>query len=69
VYNRAYINERVPFNVLSAVLERPLADGILCMLTYTALIRDPHALVYVDNILDYIRLVRAAVRAVTSWDL
>ncbi|KAH6696617.1 hypothetical protein BKA61DRAFT_622814 [Leptodontidium sp. MPI-SDFR-AT-0119] len=49
VYNGAYINERVPFDVLSAVLERPSADGILRMLTYMSLMRDPRALVQVPD--------------------
>jgi hypothetical protein len=49
VYNRAYINKRVPFNVLSAVLERPSIDGILYMLTYMSLMRDPRALVHMPN--------------------
>jgi hypothetical protein len=52
VYNGAYINERVPFDVLSAVLERPSIDGILRMLTHMSLIRDPRAPVHVpDNVL------------------
>ena len=49
VYNGAYINERVPFDVLSAVLERPSADGILCMLTHMSLMRDPRAPVRVPD--------------------
>jgi Protein of unknown function (DUF3435) len=49
VYNGAYINERVPFDVLSAVLERPSVDGILYMLTYMSLIRDPRAPVHMPN--------------------
>jgi hypothetical protein len=40
VYNGAYINERVPFDVLSAVLEQPSADGILHMLTHMSLMCD-----------------------------
>ncbi|KAH7370272.1 hypothetical protein BKA65DRAFT_589640 [Rhexocercosporidium sp. MPI-PUGE-AT-0058] len=52
LYNGAYINERVPFDVLSAVLERPSADGILRMLTHMSLMRDPRALVHVlDDVL------------------
>lgn len=43
LYNRAYINERVPFDVLSAVLDRPSADGILHMLTHMSLMRNPRA--------------------------
>ncbi|KAH9207662.1 hypothetical protein DL95DRAFT_468460 [Leptodontidium sp. 2 PMI_412] len=38
VYNRAYINERVRFDVQSAVPECPSADGVLRMLTH-----EPHA--------------------------
>ncbi|KAL5315253.1 hypothetical protein ACEPPN_017905 [Leptodophora sp. 'Broadleaf-Isolate-01'] len=49
VYNGAYINERVPFDVLSAVLERPSADGILRMLTYISLMRDPRAPIHVPD--------------------
>ncbi|KAH7364055.1 hypothetical protein BKA65DRAFT_603155 [Rhexocercosporidium sp. MPI-PUGE-AT-0058] len=49
VYNGAYINERVPFDVLSAVLERPSADGILRMLTHMSLMRDPRAPVHVPD--------------------
>jgi hypothetical protein len=49
VYNGAYINKRVPFDVLSTVLERPSVDGILRMLTHISLIRDPRAPVHVPN--------------------
>jgi hypothetical protein len=49
VYNRAYINKRVLFNVLSTVLKRPSIDSILRILTYISLIRDPHALVHVPD--------------------
>jgi Protein of unknown function (DUF3435) len=49
VYNGAYINERVGFDVLSAVLERPSADGILRMLTHMSLTRDPRAPVHVPD--------------------
>jgi len=49
VYNGAYINERVPFDVLSAVLERPSADGILRMLIHMSLMRDPRAPVHVPD--------------------
>ncbi|KAH6704125.1 hypothetical protein BKA61DRAFT_739939 [Leptodontidium sp. MPI-SDFR-AT-0119] len=49
VYNGAYINERVPFDVLSAVLERPSADGILRMLTHMSLMRDPRAPIHVPD--------------------
>ncbi|KAH6714804.1 hypothetical protein BKA61DRAFT_674126 [Leptodontidium sp. MPI-SDFR-AT-0119] len=51
LYNGAYINERVPFDVLSAILERPSADSILRMLTYMSLMRDPRALVHVPDVL------------------
>jgi hypothetical protein len=52
VYNRAYINKRVPFDILSAILEQPFADSILRMLTYISLMRNPRALVYMpDNVL------------------
>jgi hypothetical protein len=43
VYNGAYINERVSFDVQSAVLERLSANGILRMLTHMSLMRDPRA--------------------------
>src|SRR5271154_6891087 len=49
VYNGAYINERVRFDVLSAVLERPSADGILRILTHMSLMRDPRAPVQVPD--------------------
>jgi len=49
VYNGAYINERVPFDVLSTVLERPSTDGILRMLTHMSLMRDPRAPVHVPD--------------------
>ncbi|KAH6714543.1 ankyrin repeat-containing domain protein [Leptodontidium sp. MPI-SDFR-AT-0119] len=49
VYNAAYINERVLFDVQSAVLERPFANGILCMLTHMSLMRDPRAPVHVPD--------------------
>ncbi|KAH7418717.1 hypothetical protein BKA64DRAFT_730274 [Cadophora sp. MPI-SDFR-AT-0126] len=49
VYNAAYINERVLFDVQSAVLERPSADGILRMLTHMSLMRDPRAPVHVPD--------------------
>jgi hypothetical protein len=52
VYNKAYINKRVLFNVLSTVLKQPFIDGILYILTYISLICDPYALVYMlDNVL------------------
>lgn len=49
VYNGAYINERVRFDVLSAVLERPSADGVLRILTHMSLMRDPRAPVQVPD--------------------
>jgi phage terminase small subunit len=49
VYNGAYINERMPFDVLSAVLERPSADGILRLLTYISFMRDPRAPIHVPD--------------------
>jgi hypothetical protein len=49
VYNGAYINERVLFDVLSAVLERPSVDSILRILTHISLICDPRALVHVPD--------------------
>jgi hypothetical protein len=49
VYNRVYINEQVLFDVLSAVLERPSADGVLRMLMYISLIQDPRAPIHVPD--------------------
>ncbi|KAF7944137.1 hypothetical protein EAE96_010541 [Botrytis aclada] len=49
VYNGAYINERIRFDVQSAVFERPSADGVLRMLTHMSLMRDPRAPVVVPN--------------------
>ena len=49
VYNGAYINERVRFDVQSIVLERPSADGALRMLTYMSLTRDPRAPIQVPD--------------------
>jgi hypothetical protein len=49
VFNGAYINERVRFDVQSAVLERPSADGVLRMLTHMSLMRDPRAPVHVPD--------------------
>ncbi|PVH67660.1 hypothetical protein DL98DRAFT_443130, partial [Cadophora sp. DSE1049] len=52
VYNKAYINKRVLFDVLSAVLERPSANSILRILTYISFIRNPRALIHIpDDIL------------------
>lgn len=49
VYKRSHINKRVRFNVLSAVLERPSTDGVLCILTHISLMRDPRAPVHVPD--------------------
>jgi hypothetical protein len=49
VYNGAYINKRVPFNVLSTILEWPSINSILYILTYISLIRNPRILVHVLN--------------------
>jgi hypothetical protein len=49
VYNGSYINERVRFDVQSAVLERPSADGVLRMLTHMSLMRDPRAPIHVPD--------------------
>jgi len=49
MYDGAYINEWVQFDVLSAVLERPSADGVLRMLTHMSLMRDTRALVHVPD--------------------
>lgn len=49
VYNGSYINERVRFDVQSAVLERPSTDGVLRMLTHMSLMRDPRAPVHVPD--------------------
>jgi hypothetical protein len=49
VYNRAYINEQVQVDVLSTVLKRLSADGILHMLTHTSLTRDLRAPVHVPD--------------------
>ena len=52
IYNRSYINERVRFDVQSAVLERPSVDGVLRILIYMSLIRDPCAPIYIlDDVL------------------
>ena len=49
VYNRAYINKRILFNILSIILERLSINNILYILTYMSLIRDPYTLVHVLN--------------------
>jgi len=52
VYNKAYINKQVLFDILSAVLKQPSVDGVLRMLTHISLIQDPCALIYIlDNVL------------------
>ncbi len=45
VYNSAYINKRVKFNIQLAFLERLSAYRILCALTHMSLTRNPRALV------------------------
>jgi hypothetical protein len=49
VYNRSYINERVWFDLQSAVLERPSVDGVLHMLIHMSLMRDPRASIHVPD--------------------
>jgi hypothetical protein len=49
VYNGSYINERVRFDMQSAVLECPSADGVLRMLTHMSLMRDPRAPIHVPD--------------------
>jgi hypothetical protein len=49
VYNGAYINEIVEFDVLSTILKRLSVDSILRILTHMSLIRNPRALVDVPN--------------------
>jgi hypothetical protein len=49
VYNRAYINKRVLFNILSIILERPSIDSILRILIYISLMHDPRAPIHVPN--------------------
>ena len=49
VYNGAYINKRVPFDVLFAALERPSADSILRILTHMSLMRNPRALIHLPE--------------------
>jgi hypothetical protein len=49
VYNKAYINEQVLFNILSAVFKRPFANGVLCMLMYISLMQDLCAPIQVLN--------------------
>jgi hypothetical protein len=39
----------VRFNIQSAVLKRPSVDGVLRILTYISLIRDPRAPIHVPN--------------------
>ena len=49
IYNRAYINKRVLFDVLSIVLKQPSIDNILYILTYMSLIYNPRILIDVPN--------------------
>jgi hypothetical protein len=49
VYNKAYINKKVLFNVLFAILKRPSADSILRMLIHMSLMHDPRALINTLN--------------------
>ncbi|KAH8748340.1 hypothetical protein BGZ57DRAFT_776637, partial [Hyaloscypha finlandica] len=49
VYNRAYINKRVLFNILSTILEQPSIDRILYILTHISLIYNPRVLVDMPN--------------------
>jgi hypothetical protein len=49
VYNRADINKRILFNVLSTVFERLFINNILYILIYISLIHDLRALIYVPK--------------------
>jgi hypothetical protein len=49
MFNGAYINERVRFDVQSAVLERPSIDEVLRILTHMSLMRDPRAPIHVPD--------------------
>jgi hypothetical protein len=49
LHNRHYANEKVRFDVQSAGLRRPSADGVLRMLTHMSLICDSRALVHVPK--------------------
>ncbi|KAF8846611.1 hypothetical protein BDZ45DRAFT_787526 [Acephala macrosclerotiorum] len=49
IYNEAYIDKKVPFDVLSIVLERPSTNGILRIFTHMSLMRDPRAPVHVPD--------------------
>jgi hypothetical protein len=49
IYNRAYINKQVLFDILSAVLEQSSADSVLCMLTYISLIKNPCIPIYIPD--------------------
>ena len=49
LFNGSYINERVRFDVQSAVLERPSVDGVLRMLTHMSLMCDPRAPIHVPD--------------------
>jgi hypothetical protein len=50
VYNGAYINERLGFDVLSTVLEQPSTDNILRILAHMSLTRDPRAPLHVPDV-------------------
>jgi len=53
VFNGAYINERVRFDVQSAFLGRPSATGLLRVFTHMSLRRDPRAPIHVpDEVLE-----------------
>lgn len=49
IYNGAYINEKVKFDVQSAFLERPSAHGLLRALTHMGLTCDPRAPTFVPD--------------------
>jgi hypothetical protein len=49
VYNGAYINKWVLFDVLSTILKRFFVDGVLYMLIYMSLMWDPYTLIQVPN--------------------
>ena len=49
MYNKAYINEQVLFNVLFAILEQPFTNSVFCILTYISFIQDLYTLIYVLN--------------------
>lgn len=52
VYNRAYINKQILFDILSAVLKQFSVNSIFCILIYINFIQDPCIPIYIsDNIL------------------